>query len=302
MKILHRAIFCSVMLLSFVSASISYAQEEAINKQINALGQDTVFQESWQSMSKVIEGMNVGLSKMSTKDRFALITDIRQYNANFPKSTGRLQAQILIERISAMSGVTQRDIDGILNGRDGLIERHPILRDVSPAMIGQALFAFKNKGIEYNLRPLEDDPNSDPEDTCNAECEACMHECYEIARKEINRLGLDKFVDLIMEPSIKSFISWFLLPVNIHEIQEDAVDCSKACKDWGPGYDCQSDADCEEGKYCHKSLGNPVNRCYSKKHDGWMCTGDRKCESGCCKFHFPSSPVTLVCRPADKCN
>ena len=60
---------------------------------------------------------------------------------------------------------------------------------------------------------------------------------------------------------------------------------------------------CEEDEYCWKGvLGIGGDECRPKKENGKVCSGDHKCLSGCCKYHFPSHPVSKVCRPASKCN
>ena len=60
---------------------------------------------------------------------------------------------------------------------------------------------------------------------------------------------------------------------------------------------------CEEDEYCWKGvLGIGADECRPKKAQGKVCSNHDKCLSGCCKYHFPSHPVSKTCRPASKCN
>ena len=67
--------------------------------------------------------------------------------------------------------------------------------------------------------------------------------------------------------------------------------------------ECGWDPDCLEGEYCWKGiLGFGENECRPQKEEGKVCSRDAQCESGCCKFHLWSNPVSQVCRPADRCD
>ena len=66
---------------------------------------------------------------------------------------------------------------------------------------------------------------------------------------------------------------------------------------------CGWDADCPADDYCWTGvLGIGKNECRPEKAEGKTCARDGQCQSGCCKYHLPSNPLSQVCRPSSKCN
>lgn len=90
----------------------------------------------------------------------------------------------------------------------------------------------------------------------------------------------------------------------VAELQAALTTCLATCDGTVGDLDFCGDWDvCEEDEYCWKGvLGIGEDHCEPKKENGKVCSGDHKCLSGCCKYHFPSHPVSMVCRPASKCN
>ncbi len=67
--------------------------------------------------------------------------------------------------------------------------------------------------------------------------------------------------------------------------------------------ECGWDPDCGNDEYCWKGvLGIGENQCKPLKDEGKVCSRDGQCDTGCCKYHFWSNPVSQVCRPSDRCN
>ena len=80
--------------------------------------------------------------------------------------------------------------------------------------------------------------------------------------------------------------------------------CLAACNGVVLDIDLCGDADiCDDDEYCWKGpFGIGADECRPKKPEGKTCTSDDHCESGCCKLHVWTNPVSATCRPASKCN
>lgn len=300
---LHRVtLLCFALIITSGVALQAQAQsEKEIDQAVEALSQDRALRQLHDRAFEVVEAVYAGLEKMLARERNRLIKDLRSFveRRGSPESE---QGQKLMKQLQQISGVTEKDLRELGRLGQGLRERHPIVKS-GPAATGQA--DYKVNGMEYRLRSIN------PDESCEAEhgeaiC-ACIDACYEEARVAANQAGYEWAWDMITSfPSIDSFLGFFILWIDVHEIHEEQIDCLKACdvdgSVYGEDFDCQSDADCEADEYCHKPIGNPVNSCYPKKELGMPCSGDRKCESGCCKYHLFTNPLQMVCRPSDKCN
>ena len=90
----------------------------------------------------------------------------------------------------------------------------------------------------------------------------------------------------------------------VAELQAALAVCLAECDGTVGDLDFCGDWDvCEEDEYCWTGiLGIGDDECRPKKENGKVCSKHEKCLSGCCKYHFPSHPVSKVCRPASKCN
>ncbi len=80
--------------------------------------------------------------------------------------------------------------------------------------------------------------------------------------------------------------------------------CLAACE--GIDFDgktCGDDEVCTDSEYCWKGvLGIGKEECRPKKAQGKVCSNDDHCQSGCCKLHAWTNPVSKTCRPASACN
>ncbi len=282
---------CAFSMSSFAQDKKEEKTDPKIEKQINLLSEDPAFISSMNGIMKIMSGMKKGFQTMPSEQRDEFVKELRTYvkkHENMKDDAGKE----LLKRLSETSGVSMDDFETVIKSTDGLLDRYPVIGQ-GPAATAQAMYS--SKGIEYNFSDV------DPDRECDEACQ-CIRDCREEARIATNRAGFDAFIDVATNPSVSTFIRWFALGIKIHEIQEAEVECEKLCQDWPPGFDCQSDSECEGDEYCHKPIGNPVNSCWPKKALGDPCSGDRKCLSGCCKYHFMSNPIQMVCRPAGRCN
>lgn len=66
---------------------------------------------------------------------------------------------------------------------------------------------------------------------------------------------------------------------------------------------CGGDDICDDDEYCWKGvLGIGADECRPKKNQGNTCANHGQCQSGCCKLHVWTNPVSKTCRPANACN
>lgn len=192
--------------------------------------------------------------------------------------------------ITELTGLTQHDVSELTDDARVLTERYPSIAGY-PAQFGEAtqMMLFT---MEYELIPHEE---------CDTEVCQCLDECDDEYRAAVNKGGvfwLAEVWTLELEAIVLGTANFL---DSMSEAYEALQECREKCTG-EPQEECQNDSDCPDDMFCAKPIGNPVNYCRSKKDEGKVCSGDNKCASGCCKYHFFSNPFSMVCRPADKCD
>ncbi|MCB0417443.1 MAG: hypothetical protein KDD39_07320 [Bdellovibrionales bacterium] len=262
-----------------------------IEAQVENLKKEAVFQDLLKTLSLETKKSALASQKLKPQARKQLVLQLKKL-AGTVAATQQVPKEVP-QGLRPYLPMQKTTMLKIMKGVQFIKERYPLVTQT--AQFGQAasLFFFTS---EYDL--IDIDPNHC--DTVNCDCH---RECSEEYRNAYNAA-----IDEWMQENRENFTPWGLINnyINhvqeVNRLQEELADCRARCNGWGENWECQDHEDCEPGEYCRKPFGNPVNTCSPGKPNGWACSSDVKCASGCCKYHFPTNPFQMVCRPSDKCD
>ncbi len=138
-------------------------------------------------------------------------------------------------------------------------------------------------------------------------CEQACHNAYvAIAIVAIAAFAIAMAVAVVTFPFglILASIAISLLNRTLAQAQAERDICIAACDGIVLDLDLCGDTQiCSEDEYCWKGpFGIGADECRPKKAEGKTCSTHDHCDSGCCKLHVWSNPVSKTCRPANKCN
>lgn len=138
-------------------------------------------------------------------------------------------------------------------------------------------------------------------------CEQVCHNAYvAIAIVAIAVFAIAMAVAVVTFPFglILASIAISLLNRTLAQAQAERDVCIAACDGVVLDIDlCGETQICSDDEYCWKGpFGIGADECRSKKAEGKTCSTHEHCDSGCCKLHVWTNPVSKTCRPANKCN
>lgn len=138
-------------------------------------------------------------------------------------------------------------------------------------------------------------------------CEQVCHNAYTaIAIIAIAAFAIAMAVAVVTFPFglILAAIAISLLNRTLAQAQAERDICIAACDGVVLDIDICGEADiCSDDEYCWKGpFGIGADECRPKKNEGQTCSNHGQCDSGCCKLHVWTNPVSKTCRPTNKCN
>ena len=158
--------------------------------------------------------------------------------------------------------------------------------------------------IEYELNPIDEPPPE--EDECHDICHAQFVVAAAVAMHAYIAALAAAAAASVTGPAalIAVLIASASYAYAIYQANEALKNCRAACDgETSSTEECVRDSDCASDEFCWTGvLGWGQNECRPVKPLGDVCSRDGQCDSGCCKYHFFTNPVSMVCRPASKCS
>ncbi|MBV1860004.1 MAG: hypothetical protein KUG77_16445 [Nannocystaceae bacterium] len=138
-------------------------------------------------------------------------------------------------------------------------------------------------------------------------CEQACHNAYAaIAIVAVAAFAMAMTVAVVTFPFglLLASIAVALLNRTLAQAQAQRDICIAACDGVVLDFDLCGEADiCSDDEYCWKGpFGIGADECRPKKSESKTCSTHEHCDSGCCKLHAWTNPVSKTCRPANKCN
>lgn len=262
---------------------------DPVAAQMNALASDPDYAALLARASAVSAYTTEQLNRASPAQRAAWrgqLDTLQAQLASAPPSSPVVVPTLVTE----LTGLNQAALVSFHADARMLAQRYPALTG-APAQLGQTaqVLAFS---MEYTLHPIEE--------CTSEECE-CTATCDDEYRAAINAAGYEWVAEVWGFQLLGAVIGTVTYIDDAAEAYDEYIECVEACTDTVIE-ECEEDNDCPSDQYCMHPLGNPFKRCRDKKSLGEVCSRDGKCLSGCCKYHFFSNPLSMVCRPSDKCN
>ncbi|UJR86243.1 dickkopf-related protein [Sandaracinus amylolyticus] len=183
----------------------------------------------------------------------------------------------------------------------------PLSRDLRREVLDRAVTRFSRERraidgwIEYELDQIDPEGTEDVSDACILDCQRRFATAAALA--------LQAYIASLAAATIAG-PAWPVLVIAataaysyaLYEANEANEDCIAECEGIPPTDYCEEDSDCADDEYCWTGvLGVGMNECRPKKDEGRTCSRHGQCESGCCRLHVPTNPVSRVCRPSDRC-
>lgn len=281
---------------------------------------DPVFEDWATQMVGITNGAALKAATLNAEDRAAYIEQLTKARdlcaeAN-TKGTGYAQCEGAL--VLALGIDRQQMIAWVQSGL-AFGEAYPAALDQTQSFHGQAMQSNDGarEAVDEQVTTVTGPRGSNgppPEDDEDKQIDDCEDDCYDAYKSKTDRIFAEFAIRgtlcVAMAPLT---LFWGTLACMAELAAEKAIalaaanqeydDCIAICNGWEPDNECKSDPDCDDDEFCHKgplTIGDNV--CKPKKANGKVCSRDGKCKSGCCKYHFLSHPLSMVCRPANKCN
>lgn len=188
---------------------------------------------------------------------------------------------------------------------ENLVARHG-LQDASPQQVQNAFSAALSS--QNMVEALEAFIEEQLANDTDPDVQACEEQC-ELAHDVLVGVAIVAYIAALAASVSQGIagVAWaiaataaFMQTVTLARAVRDR--CIEECNGIFDD-DCNIDPDCGSNEYCWTGvLGVGKNECRSKKNESKTCARDGQCKSGCCKYHFPTNPVSQTCRPASKCD
>lgn len=284
------------------SAELTREDELAVRSRVPALSADPLLERWIQIAVHTAAVRTVALRRMGEAElaaHAALVSD-------FP----RVREQYTPESFHAAFGLDPAIIDaqGAIYAR--LDQRYGLAalsRAARHDLFARAIARYSRERhavegmIEYELHRIEDDGSPEPSDACIEDCQLR----YTVAAVA----ALQAYIASLAAATIAG-PAWPILVASataayfyaLAEAQQANEDCIAFCEGTPAEDFCEDDADCAPDGFCWTGvLGVGINECRPLKDEGQTCSRHGQCESGCCRLHLPTNPVSRVCRPSDRC-
>ena len=303
---------CTVSEDSVVASPDSLTMPVEQSQLIEQLTHDPDFQE-WAKASVDLTGFAMLQTSAMTATELADFAAEAAALQEVLATTSEPDAELLAQT-TAITGLDRQAMQKLYEHSVALHEKFPWLADTDVALVGQAMQANSEvMGRLAEYLAARDYPSPPPEEESGDSGKGCEDECNDTYEKTANRaMAQWLFEGALCGAALAGGPVVFALciaaaaaeaTIELAAAERKRKDCIAICNGEKPANECYADTDCDHDEFCHKpAFGLGDNECRDEKSLGQVCSRDGKCKSGCCKYHFWTNPVSLVCRPADKCN
>ena len=182
------------------------------------------------------------------------------------------------------------------------------LKGASPADVRYVFqTVFESDGGTYVVEEAVKDEFED-DDAYEACKQVCLNAQFAAVVLALSFFVVEMAFGVFLFPWEIPIILWAMAQLSYALTKSEAEfeRCLAACEGGDIDLDiktCGDDEVCTDSEYCWKGvLGIGKDECRPKKAQGKVCSDDDHCQSGCCKLHAWTNPVSKTCRPASACN
>lgn len=298
-------IVCSFLFTSALALSACEPMDEEVSSLSAAvttpveLADDPVYEELALKAVALTQRMTSDTAGLSATQLDAKLADLNQLLVALE------DADSVPPQFWQRTGITPAQLQAMTSRFAQVVEGHPELAQVadSPAFYGEA----NDSNVQISAAQSSDDKVMIAgSDACEGECENAYNKETDMATAVYIGEGLICILSGAAGPiayAVCIAAATTKMAIAITNAERHREDCIAVCNGEDPSNECYTDSDCPSSDFCFKgTLTIGANSCKEKKEEGKVCSRDGKCKSGCCKYNFWANPVSMVCRPASKCD